>query len=345
MITAFWSGLGGKLADRAALALVSPAFAFWLVGLLAWVAAGGLPRLRALVAPVAGQPEPVQLAAIVTALLVILGTGLVAERLAPAALRFLQGDWPDAARPLRRLLAARHYRAKESLEVRWEQLYARVAEAAAVVEGGQAPQAGLEPEEEDLLEVERRLAAYPGRSHRVAPTRLGNVLRAAESGVRDKYGIDAARCWPALWLLLPEAVRAEVAEARKALDSAVLWWTWSVLLTVWVALDLRVLALVATGSALSYRGVVGAAARYGELVDASYALHRGLLYDAVRWPTPRDDEEVAWGYALTTALWRGPALAQPPRSSTVPLCPEEMEVGPEDPTDGTERHRPRGQIL
>jgi len=44
----------------------------------------------------------------------------------------------------------------------------------------------------------------PAESDRHMPTKLGNILRAAELRSKDKYGLDAVICWPRLWLLLPD---------------------------------------------------------------------------------------------------------------------------------------------
>ncbi|MFC4536936.1 hypothetical protein [Sphaerisporangium dianthi] len=303
MIAGFWSGLSGRLADRTAAAVFSPAFAFWVAGLLAWYVSDP-GRLAASAAEAARLPEVTLLGAVVLLLMVVAASGVLAEQLAPAALRLLQGHWPRPLTPLAGRLARRHRERQERLEERWQELYARVAAEAA------SP-----GDEDELLDVEQRLAAMPARPDLLLPTRLGNLLRAAETGVHDKYGMDAVRCWPALWLLLPEFTRTEVAGARKTLDAVAVWWIWSALLAVWTALTPWALPVAAVAAALSYAALLGAAARYGELVDAAFALHRGLLYEAVGRPVPGSpDAEVSCGKALTAALWRGPAGAGPPHA-------------------------------
>jgi hypothetical protein len=75
---------------------------------------------------------------------------------------------------------------------------------------------------------------------------------------------------------------------------------------MWTFLTPWALLLAAIACALTYPAVVGAAARFGELVDATFDLHRGLLYDALGWPRPDSGEsERDRGEALTQALWRG----------------------------------------
>ena len=144
------------------------------------------------------------------------------------------------------------------------------------------------------------------------PTRIGNILRASESGIVGKYGIDPVRCWPALWLVLPDTTQRVVGAARSSLDTAVTWWLWAVLLAVWTIFTPWALLVAAAASWPAYLNVRTTAARYGELVDATFAIHRGLLYDGLGRPRPAASHEHASGEALTAALWRGPAIETDP---------------------------------
>ncbi|WP_328490315.1 hypothetical protein [Streptomyces zaomyceticus] len=62
---------------------------------------------------------------------------------------------------------------------------------------------------------------YPPRSrpHEVRPTRLGNILTAAELYPRLRYGIDAVLVWPRLFPLLPEGLLCALATARADLSA------------------------------------------------------------------------------------------------------------------------------
>ena len=307
MIEALTSGIGSRLADRWAAALLSPAFAFWAVGALAWVWTGPDAVERTL--DDLAQLSPLaQAAASVGVLLGVAASGFTVERLALPVLRLLEGYWPPA---LRTRAAARARRRLQANEDRWQQLYARW-------ESGVATDA----ETAELLAVERRLAVLPTESSQVMPTRLGNVLRAAESRPADFYGLDAVRCWPRLWLVLPDAIKAELGAARADLDAAATWWVWAVLIAVWAFLTPWALLIAAAAVLLAYSALLAAATRFGELLGATFDLHRGLLYDALGWPRPsRPDEERARGEALTQALVRGPGapavqLAEPPAHPT-----------------------------
>lgn len=67
---------------------------------------------------------------------------------------------------------------------------------------------------------------FPSQPNRLMPTKLGNILRAAESRPYDKYGLDAVICWSRLWLLLPDGVKKELQEARSNLNTAARFWLW-----------------------------------------------------------------------------------------------------------------------
>jgi hypothetical protein len=292
----FWSGLTGKLAEHWAAILLSPAFAFWALGLGAWLLSrpDATARQR-LVDGFTGLPGSAQISILILALLVVAASSVVVDRQALRVLRWLEGYWPRPLRPLARALAGHHRGRQKRLEQRWNELYARHQEGTADADSGR-----------ELIEVELRLSELPARPERVMPTRLGNILRAMESGIVDKYGIDPVRCWPALWLVLPESTKQVAGAARENLDTAVTWWVWAVLVAVWTVFTPWAL-LVAAAAWPTYVNLRNTAARYGELIDATFALHRGLLYDALGRPRPAPADEHASGQALTAALWRGPA--------------------------------------
>jgi hypothetical protein len=209
-------------------------------------------------------------------------------------LRLLQGYWPA---PLRSMLAARYrHRLADETEI-WDDLYPRWAEDKATA-----------TETAELQATERRLRRLPATPEKAMPTRLGNVMRAAEGRPYDWYGLDSVSCWPRLWLLLPDPAKEEVNVARADLETAVTWWTWAALTAVWIILTPWALLVAAVACLFSYLAMIGSAVRFGELVNAVYDVHRGLLYDALGYARPgsRESERDA-GIALTQALLRGPA--------------------------------------
>ncbi|GAA4472685.1 hypothetical protein [Phytohabitans houttuyneae] len=309
MLTAFWEAAGGKLADRWATVAV-PALVFWLGGLLAWAHhRGGLDGLPG-EAWFTGQTSPVQVAAILIALLGVAASGALVERTATPVLRLLEGYWPAWSRPLRRRLCDTLARRAAAETDAWQRAHARLH--------------STDPTADDFAtyaRLERRRRRRPAAPAYFMPTPIGNILRAAERRPADKYGLDTIAVWPHLWLLLPDSTRTELRAARSALDSAVGAATWGVLfcafapLAWWAVPVGLVVATVAVTVATPAR-----AQAFGELVEAAYDLHRAALYQQLRWPLPANPEaERGAGAELSTYLWRGSDSTTP---TFTPLTPE-----------------------
>ena len=301
MLAAFWSAVGTKLADRWA-AVSVPALIFWLGGLVAWTYhLGGLHALAAQGWP-KGQPVGIQVAAIVIALLTVGVSGLIVGWAAMPALRLLEGYWPSWAEPLRRRLTGRITDRAKTDDDAWQKAYARV-QAATV---SAADLAAF-----NRLEVRRR--RRPGQAAYLMPTSIGNIMRAAERRPADKYGLDAIIVWPRLWLLLPEATRTELRAAYGSLDLATAAAIWGVLFCAfapftWLAVPAGlVVAVVTVWTVIPARAQV-----FGDLIEASYDLHRTLVYQQLRWPLPANPhDERAAGAAVTSYLRRGSDATTP----------------------------------
>jgi hypothetical protein len=143
------------------------------------------------------------------------------------------------------------------------------------------------------------------------PTRLGNILRAAERRPYERYGLDAIVCWPRLWLLLPETAKKELQEARTQLINGVRIFAWSLLFLIWTIWSWWAIP-AAIGSALfAYCWILDTAIVYGDLIEAAFDLYRPLLYQSLRFPLPNNAaEEKAMGEQVTQYLWRG-SLSEP----------------------------------
>jgi len=140
-------------------------------------------------------------------------------------------------------------------------------------------------------ELRRR---YP-RSDRVLPTRLGNVLRAAEDRTGDKYGLDAVLAWPRLFPLVSDGLAGALDDARNQLDLAARFAVTFLLAGVAALILLGAhgwWVMTAAGAAflawLSYRAAVNAAIAYGELMETAFDLHRFDLLRALHVPLPPD---------------------------------------------------------
>ncbi|MFE2264925.1 hypothetical protein [Streptomyces griseosporeus] len=291
----FWSGVGGKLAERWA-ALTAPALVFWLGGLLAWTHARG--GARAWEAPadwLKRQPAGGQAVVLLGLLCAVGATAVAVDRLTRPVLVLLEGYWPAPLRPLRRKLTERVQRRRQTAQDDFQTL-------APAIHGGTA----TAEQRERYASVDRALRRLP-TGPRLLPTRTGNVLRAAETRPIDKYGLDAVVVWPRLWLLLPDPVRDELGGARRALDSSVRACVWGVLFVAFTPWTLWALpAGLAVAVAAVYVWVPARAEVFADLLEAAFDLHRGALYTQLRWPLPANPaEERVTGRRVTTYLLRG----------------------------------------
>lgn len=64
-------------------------------------------------------------------------------------------------------------------------------------------------------------------------TKLGNILRAAENRLSERYGLVMTICWLRRWLLLPDKTKQEITEVRATLDTAARMFLWSLLFLIW----------------------------------------------------------------------------------------------------------------
>ena len=140
------------------------------------------------------------------------------------------------------------------------------------------------------------------------PTRLGDLMRAAERRPIDKYGLDTIICWPALYLVLPAEARTELGAARTSLDKAARTWLWGALFLVWTPWSWWAVPIGAIVATLAYYvGILDAARQLGELSSTAFDLYRFRLYDALHLPRPVSPvaERREDGRRVTNLLWGG----------------------------------------
>jgi hypothetical protein len=158
---------------------------------------------------------------------------------------------------------------------------------------------------------QRRYPVHPARLtwKDLAPTRLGNVLRSAETYPEARYGVQATRTWPRLYLLLPEEVRTALAEARASMEFMLVIAFYATCLAPTSAIYLLVVqadlgwtfAALLGGTAVAFAAYFGAltpAAVYGNQVRAAYDNHRFKLLEALHAPLPAsvDEERLVWAH-------------------------------------------------
>ena len=239
------------------------------------------------------------------------------KRLTLPVLRLLEGYWPRWLRAFERRRVEHHGRRVDAHEQRLGQLEDRRRAGSAT------------PEElQELLRLDAWLRRWPTEAEAEHPvrrraTRLGNVLRAAETWPADKYGLDAVKWWPRLWLLLPDDAREEITQARGQLDASALLWLWSVLFMSWTWWAWWAAPAGALVAVAAYAATVQAAATFGDLVESAFDVYRVRLYDALRWPIPLNPvDEREQGEALTAYMWRGSELEAPAFRVPASLRPE-----------------------
>jgi hypothetical protein len=216
-------------------------------------------------------------------------------------LRGLEGYWYPGVRrlsvPLLHWQKARRRRILKTLK----QLNPKLQNSAATA-----------AERAEFVRCDRALHQWPEQEDDLLPTRLGNILRAAERRPYHRYGLDAIVCWPRLWLLLPEAVKKDLQAAQTELSNAVRLVFWSLLFLIWSIWAWWAFPVGVVAACFAYGWAVDAASIYANLIEATFDLHRQLLYQALSVPIPHDpDEERRVGKWLTDRLWRGPAPNMP----------------------------------
>jgi hypothetical protein len=160
---------------------------------------------------------------------------------------------------------------------------------------------------------EQRYPVHPRKlqSANVAPTRLGNLLRSAESYPQDRYGVDAVRVWPRLYHVLPEGLRASMGEARASMEFLLVIAFLAGLYTAFSTTFLLIVAgpppwfvgslLGGTGvSLIAYWAALTPAAIYGDHIRAAFDLHRLKLLQSIQMPVPAtlDEERRIWDHAI-----------------------------------------------
>jgi hypothetical protein len=282
--------------------VLTPAFVFWAGGAAAWAWGHnrGFLVIKDLASKLEGFPSVTQVAILVAILLAVGASGIVAQSLTVPLIRFLEGYWPRWLSLPRGWLVKWQSSRLTATDDEYQRLAAKADEGRL---------AGDEVDRYIELDNRRLQMPEPGRQ---MPTRLGNVLRIAETRPREKYGLDPVVCWPRLWLVLPKDTKDELAGGRSALDSSAINCLWGALFVVWTPWAWWSAPVGVLVALFAYRRMLAAAGIYGQLLESAYDIHRPLLYTALRFPLPTDvGTERTAGEALTQYLLRGPTESIP----------------------------------
>jgi len=294
MFTKFWDKLAEGLAGRWTVQTLGPALAFWGGGILALVWHSGqswqeiTDRLETL------DNTASYIALAVGGLLVLTTSSAVMTWLQLPALRLLEGYWPWQFRKLGFRLARHVEKRLQNKRDRWQQL--------ADIER----QERTAEQQSEYARLDAELAYYPVDQRHLMPTKLGNILRAAEEYPQMRYGLAMGVCWSRLWLVMSEGTQEALTQARQRLNSAVRLFVWGLLFAVWTAWAWWALLAAVVVALAAYWGMLQAAGIYGDLLRSAFDLHRFALYEQVRLPLPSTpaDEEITGG-RLSEYLFRG----------------------------------------
>lgn len=246
-----------------------------------------LPDLPWKFADELGELNSVEQAAALT--FTAIGVGVVLSALQTPLYRLLEGYlWPNS---LRDRGMARHTKRRAELR---EQL----ANDKSGVEYGL---------------VLERLQRYPALDDQIAPTTLGNTIRALEAYGWDKYRLDSQTLWSELEALVPEPLRVALDRARVPVDFAVSFVYLSALVGLIsliaallgdAQLKLFVISVVAIGlSPIWYWLAVVSTSEWYACVQALVNLGRLPLAQAMglQIPATLEEERRMWE-ALTTLV-------------------------------------------
>lgn len=293
MLSKFWESTGEGLTERWLQQLLGPAFLFWGTGLLIVTSKIGIYKVWNWIT---SRDLLTQAAVLIIGVLVITLSGRLMEQFRFGFLRLLEGYWIWPFSYLATLTSMAQRWFIERDRERWNTLMDK-------------DEAGtLTPtERQELSELETRNHYTPADLNDCMPTSLGNILQAAESAPRNKYGLDAVICWPRLWLLLPKEVQENLSAARQRLDVLVELLVWGLFFSGWVVIWPWAVAISILWQLVIYAFVTDAARVYADLLESSFDLYRWDLYKTTRWPLPKKagETELVTGSKLNQFLWRG----------------------------------------
>jgi hypothetical protein len=145
--------------------------------------------------------------------------------------------------------------------------------------------------------IKEELGSYPDQDD-MLPTRLGNVLRAAEIRAGGRYGLDSILAFPRLYPQLSDRLATAWEDQTDQLDTAAHLCVTFLLATVLSGALLAprgwdgywLLIPVATGMLawISYRATIAAAKLQGVMMMAAFDLHRFDMLSQLRHPLPQD---------------------------------------------------------
>lgn len=288
----FWEKIEEGLAGEFKLRALTPALAFWGIGLVLWGLAKGWDKITDFLTSINATQG------------IILAVGLLfllelstwfGNLLKMPVLRFLEGYW--------RMWAVKHLREWMTERVDRNLVQKRLQlDKLSLKDDGELT---IE-EKREFKKLETETNRYPEGKEFLLPTQLGNLLRASEQYSHRVYGLEILTVFPRLWLIMPEGVQKEVSEAREHLDNQVKLVMLGVALFIWSFIAWWVIPIGIAIGFFGYWRSLRAAETYGLLLRASFDLYRFDLFTQLHLDLPDSPEdETEFGIRVTQALARG----------------------------------------
>jgi len=251
-----------------------------------------------------------QLWASAAALVVVTLVSYVCNNFTYCLVQLYEGYWPAWMQRIQRRCVRRQARRWTQLQQKMDRLYTQKYNLVSV-HGSNPSQEQLEAVGSIQEEYNRLYAksetSYPQTKSRLMPTRLGNVLRAAEDYATHAYNLDAVLVWPRLVPHLPSAYQEQLAQASAPMVATLFCATLSGLFALlgggWLLFGvyrpLLAVGVVAGGILLAcvfYETAIQSAVEYGVLIRTAFDLYRHQLLKALDLPVPKSPlrERVLW---------------------------------------------------
>jgi hypothetical protein len=218
--------------------------------------------------------------------LVVLAVAVILQPFQIAVVQLLEGYW--SASPLRGGSAIVKKARKLGIEIQ-----RRRHRALSILQVVSTPR--FTTSDRDWAEDEA--AFYPDYVD-LLPTRLGNVLRAAEIRAGGRYGLDAVDAFPRLYPQMSDRLARAWEDLTDQLDTAAHMCVTFLLATFisvcflapygWDGFWLLIPAGAAVLTWISYRAAIAAAKQQGVVLMAAFDLHRFDLLASLHYPLPKD---------------------------------------------------------
>jgi len=306
MFSTFLAGLGGYFDKRWLLSMFFPSLAFWGMLLLVVAVVRGL---NASLLFWNNQPAKLQTVSLVVGLSGVAFFAYVLSNFQTELTRFFEGYW---RLPILTWIAGKRRAFYQRRFLYLKEQTQRLAERRTSL--SEALRNPNDARHQEALEVSQNLSVlerqfllfYPFEEDRVMPSRLGNIIRAAEYYALGRYNIDAVVIWPRLYPYLPESFVNDLSSARTDMTFMLVLSALSFIFGLVTCIPLALFsnhwllflacALAFPLAGLCYLNSLGGASLYGELIKTAFDLHRWKLLEAfhIKYPETYEAELVTW---------------------------------------------------